>query len=324
MTIKIPKIPDLIVIVTCGKNKIKTDIPVPLDQLYVGKLTKEKFEVAKLLTSDDKIYVISGVLGLVELDTESAWYNSFNRLPKRTTVEKQIAKYDLSPNDLILFIGQQKIYDFLSSYFYNFKNLITGAKGIGDFTHKLAKFKKSYMTSPEFREEFNTWLFEDVPIKERQKPKPLEHFFRHFLVMTLNDFLKNYPVEVEIQEFIDKNRPLIEALEFIEDVNSFISTNNPVKEIYFAVWYEKAEKTFPLSSTTYIGPFPDLVIRSDVQIDRVVFQVAGFPDIFSFTVPTMALTVNFGLQRIEKTDVRQFVFVFNVEKNIRVSLVLDV
>lgn len=165
-----------IIIITCGKQKLQTTTPVPLDQLYTGKLTKTKIEVARLLASDDRIYVISGKFGLIPLKSESAYYDSLNRMPNRSLVESQIKMYNLAPDVLIVFIGQRKIYNFLSTYFSNLKNLISETKGSGDFTARLIEFRNKYKSDPSFREKFKKWVYEDIKISIPQKS--IEDFFK--------------------------------------------------------------------------------------------------------------------------------------------------
>lgn len=124
----------MIVIITCGKQKLKTKKPVRLDVLYSSRLGKGKMKIARLLTSDDKIFVFSGKLGLVPLSTESAWYDSKNKLPPISLVEKQVKRYKIPPNESTVFIGQKKVFVLLQKIYPGLVNLISNSKGSGDFT----------------------------------------------------------------------------------------------------------------------------------------------------------------------------------------------
>ena len=119
----------MIVIITCGKTKLRTDIPVPLEKLYTSYLTKGKIKLAKKLT--DKVYLFSGILGLVPLESESAWYDSKNKLPTKDLIEKQLQDYNFVGLK-IQFIGQKKAFKFLQKFLPGIKNLFPNFRGVGE------------------------------------------------------------------------------------------------------------------------------------------------------------------------------------------------
>lgn len=154
----------MIVIITCGKQKLRTNTPVPLAQLYNSRLGQGKIQLARKITTDDKIYILSGVLGLVPLQSTSSWYDSQNKLPNRTLLKSQVAKYDLQDN--ILFIGQKLYFNVLVKFYPNLQNLIPISKGSGDFTRRVYELIRQI--------EFIAPI-EEVGIEE--KNRGLERFF---------------------------------------------------------------------------------------------------------------------------------------------------
>ena len=124
------------IIITCGKTKLKTKKPVTLDVLYTSRLGKGKIELAKRMVKGetDRVYVFSGLLGLVPLMSKSAWYDSENKLPDKKMVEKQVKAYPMGHDDKIWFVGQKKVFLLLKKFIPNLKNLIPKSKGSGDFT----------------------------------------------------------------------------------------------------------------------------------------------------------------------------------------------
>ena len=124
----------MVIIITCGKAKLKTDIPVPLEELYISYLTKGKIKLAKKLT--DRVYLFSGVLGLVPLKSKSAWYDSQNKLPPEDLIEKQLQEYNFDGSK-IQFIGQKKALKFLQKFLPEIENLFSNIKGVGDLQKQI-------------------------------------------------------------------------------------------------------------------------------------------------------------------------------------------
>lgn len=123
------------IIITCGKKKLKTEIPVTLDELYISRLGEGKIKIARLLVKmDDYIFVFSGKLGLVNIQTKSAWYDSKNKIPDKTFIEAQVKNLPMKAHHKIGFIGQKPVFNMLKKLFPKLKNLIPDSKGSGDFT----------------------------------------------------------------------------------------------------------------------------------------------------------------------------------------------
>lgn len=124
----------MFVIITCGKKKLQTSKEVRLDKLYISRLGKGKIKLARLLTTDDNIFVFSGKLGLVPLLSKSAWYDSENKLPEYDLVARQVKSYSMKATDNILYLGQTKVFKLLKRFYPKIKNLVPDSKGVGDFT----------------------------------------------------------------------------------------------------------------------------------------------------------------------------------------------
>jgi len=92
-----------------------------------------KIKLARLMTTLDKIYVISGKWGLVSLDSKSINYDSGNRLPDSELVAKQAQEYRIRKG---VYIGQKKYYVFLRRFIPGLMNLIK-AKNCQDFCRQL-------------------------------------------------------------------------------------------------------------------------------------------------------------------------------------------
>jgi len=110
------------VIISCGKTQLDTQKLVPLYDLYTGRQTRLKIRLARAITSDENIYVISGKLGLVPLAFKAKCYDSNNRMPDRKVVEKQIKNYKLKNS--VFYIGQRKYFRFLQKLIPDIHNLI--------------------------------------------------------------------------------------------------------------------------------------------------------------------------------------------------------
>lgn len=110
------------VIISCGKNKVKTENAVPLYALYTGHQTKLKIELArKIAERIDDIYVVSGGLGVVPIHYYRRPYDSNNNLPDKSLVKKQILSYRLM--NCLIYIGQRKYFIFLQKFVPNLINL---------------------------------------------------------------------------------------------------------------------------------------------------------------------------------------------------------
>jgi len=129
----------LIVIVSCGKKKT-TDEPVALGDLYTGHQTKLKIRLAKLLAPPENIYIISGRLGLVSLETKSLSYDSNNRLPDSKLVREQVEKHGILKG---VYIGQKKYYIFLKKYIPGLHNLIV-ARNSQDFCFRMKQLIEAW------------------------------------------------------------------------------------------------------------------------------------------------------------------------------------
>jgi len=128
------------VIISCGKKKVEASKAIPLDELYSGHQTKLKIRLAKLLAPPENIYIISGRLGLVPLETKSLSYDSNNRLPDSELVREQVEKYRILKG---VYIGQKKYYIFLKKFIPGLYNLIV-ARNSQDFCFKLKQLIESW------------------------------------------------------------------------------------------------------------------------------------------------------------------------------------
>jgi hypothetical protein len=133
-----------LVIITCGKQKLKTDKPVTLDKLYTNKVAKAKLKLARLLTKDPFIYVLSGKLGIVPISHKSAYYDSKDKLPSKELVDKQLIEMTglFFDCDKIYYIGHKRGFEYLMGlridlFYSRLINYIPNAIGIGDFESKM-------------------------------------------------------------------------------------------------------------------------------------------------------------------------------------------
>jgi hypothetical protein len=135
---------DVIMIITCGKTKIRTTVPVPLDELYVSRLGRGKIALAKLITQTghENIFVFSGKLGLVPLHFKSPFYDSRNNLPEVSCLERQLSNYKWEGKKL-LFLGQKKAFHYLTEHFpskfQDMERLFEENKGSGHLTSLIYK-----------------------------------------------------------------------------------------------------------------------------------------------------------------------------------------
>lgn len=138
----------MIVIISCGKQKQKTEDLLPLSELYTGYQTKLKIRLAKLIS--EQVHVISGRWGVVPLDFRSPHYDSGNRLPGAAMVQEQIRGF----GGPIIYIGQKKGYRFLKRLGLDVR-LLFKCSGNQDFQLKCIEFililaKMDYMTRMKY------------------------------------------------------------------------------------------------------------------------------------------------------------------------------
>jgi len=126
--------------VSCGKKKKTIDGPVALGDLYTRHQTKLKIKLARLMTTPDEIYVISGKLGLVSLDSKSINYDSGNRLPDTGLVKKQVQENRIRKG---VYIGQKKYYNFLKKFIPGLHNLIV-ARNSQDFCFRVKQLIEAW------------------------------------------------------------------------------------------------------------------------------------------------------------------------------------
>ena len=129
------------VIISCSKSQIKTDIPVKITELYVSTIAKLKLKFARKKAQNDKnIFIISGTLGLIDLDYEALPYDSKLKLPSVKQVEDQIRFLNIEKDDKILYIGTKKYGKWLKDHFFyklSYHPDLMNLKGSGHYIQKL-------------------------------------------------------------------------------------------------------------------------------------------------------------------------------------------
>ena len=138
-----------IVLLACSKSKQKTNGTLPARDLYTGSLFKESLSYAenKLNPTPDRIYILSALHHLVELNQPLCYYNLCLRDLKAAAQKAwaEVVKDQLIQegcklqNDEFIFLTGRDYYIHLLPYLNNYMLPMAnaGCRGYGDMLHWL-------------------------------------------------------------------------------------------------------------------------------------------------------------------------------------------
>ncbi len=122
----------MIVFIGCVKSKINDNMRHPAHELYTSELFKKSLRYARLLTSDDKIFILSAKYGLLGLNDEIEYYNdtligkSQNIVASWSfKVRKQITERHLN-DDTAVFLASQTYIQYLKDLFGKYEVPLEG------------------------------------------------------------------------------------------------------------------------------------------------------------------------------------------------------